>query len=392
MVVEPGPARWPARIGAWVGIGASPAALVMGADLAERSGGSVPLLGVAVGAAAMAALLLVQGQLGLRPPLGEGGPLTVVTGRYLTVSSRTALQVLLSLAMVGWFAFNVGLGGAALGVVLGLPAPWGQVLLATPIAAATAGGLRRWNALAVGTTVASLVLVALVVQRLAPPGLPLQGFSGAVAGEVADAAVFVGYAAVFALRAPDFSDGLGSRRDLHWCVGLLVGSLLVVTLAGAALYRGTGEADVIGAVAEASALGNVLIALAVVAATFTTLHSGSLALSAATRLPVGWSLAVVFVLGTALAALRFDQHLLSWLSVLSVVLPAMIVPLAVSAWRRRHGRPWQPVTGAHWVPGSVAGVLLLAFDQPYAAFAALAVAGVSSWRAGTVAEGADAGR
>lgn len=372
--------RWPSRVGAWLGIGTTPAALVLGAGLADRHGGAVALTGVVLGLALMALMLYGQGLVGLVPPVGEGGTLSAVAPGYLGGWTLPTLHALLAAAMIGWFGFNVGLGGAALAAVTGIADVVGPLLLGCPIVVVTAAGLRRWNVLAVVTTVSALVLVGVIVAQLAPPAAPVEVGSAGPWTWLADAGAFVGYVAVFGLRAPDFSHGLRSRADLRWCVGLLVACTGLLALAGVGLYLGTGTADVVGAIAgsDGSALGNGLIAVAVVAATFTTLYSGSLALRAITPLPPIAAMMAIAVPGLVLAVLRFDRLLLPWLSVLAAVLPPLLVPMAVEAARRRHGAAPRQVVLAMWVPGAAVAAVLTVSGVGVAALAGLAVATAST--------------
>ncbi|MGC4746065.1 hypothetical protein ACLQ28_10440 [Micromonospora sp. DT201] len=92
---------WPAAVGAWLGIGTAPATLVLGAAMAARHGGAVPVAGLLVGAALMAALLWGQGRIGLRRPLGDGQTLTAVLPAYLGDTSRLLLAAVLTVSMVG---------------------------------------------------------------------------------------------------------------------------------------------------------------------------------------------------------------------------------------------------------------------------------------------------
>ena len=372
--------RWPSRVGAWLGIGTSPAALALGAGLAERHGGAVSLVGVALGVLLMAVLLPAQGLIGLRSPIGDGGTLSGVAHRYLGGRTLPALHVLLALTMVGWFGFNVGLGGAAVSAVTGAPAAAGPFLLGVPVVVAAAAGLRIWNVLAVVTTLCALGLVGLVVARLAPPIAPLSIDVGNTRSWLADAGAFVGYIAVFALRAPDFSHGLARRSDLRWCVGLLVVATALVALSGVALFLGTGTADVVGAITggQGAVVGNTLITMAVIAATFTTLYSGSLALRAV--MPIGSAGAMVAIAtpGLVLAVLRFDRLLLPWLSVLAVVLPPLLVPMAIEAARRRRNHQPRRVMFRAWAPAALVGFVLTVRGVGVAALVSLLVAVVST--------------
>jgi cytosine permease len=371
---------WTARVGAFLAIGTSPGALVLGAGLAVRNDGAVPALGLVVGATLMVAMLYGQGLLGVVPPVGEGGTLADAAGGYLGPRTLPMLHGLLAFAMIGWFGFNVGLGGAALASVLRIPPLLGPLLLASPIVLVTIRGRRGWNGLAVVTTLAALALVGLVVAATASGPLPVVLVGPSRVGWLADAGALIGYVSVFSLRAPDFSQGLATRGDLARCVAALVGSTVVVALAGASLARATGTVDVVAAVSgvSASALGNLLVAVAVVAATFTTLHSGSLAL----RAVVGWhprtAILAIALPGIGLAILRFDRYLVSWLELLAVLLPPLAVPMIVEAARRRRGGDARPVTAASWLPGALIGGVAGALGSPVAPVLGLAVAGVAT--------------
>lgn len=127
--------RWTARAGAWLGIGTSPAALVLGAGLADRHHEAPAAVGVVVGAALMGALLYANGVSGLPSRQGEGQSLTEMTAELLDRRDQFALNGLLVVAMIGWFGFSIGVGGAALNSVLGASGPVGQLLLAAPLQA-----------------------------------------------------------------------------------------------------------------------------------------------------------------------------------------------------------------------------------------------------------------
>jgi purine-cytosine permease-like protein len=363
-----------------LGIGTSPAALALGAGLAERHGGAVGVVGIALGLLLMAVLLQAQGLIGLAPPIGEGGTLSGVAHRYLAGRTLPVLHVLLALTMVGWFGFNVGLGGAALSAVTGVPAAAGPLLLGGSVVAAAAGGLRIWNMLAVITTLCALALVGLIVVQLAPPESPLSAQVGSTQSWLTDAAAFVGYVAVFGLRAPDFSHGLTRRRDLRLCVGALVIATALVAVAGMVLFRGTGTADVVGAITggRGAVVGNTLVTVAVVAATLTTLYSGSLALQEVVSVGPVWAMVAIATPGLVLAVLRFDRLLLPWLSLLAVVLPPLLVAMAIEAARRRRNHPPRLVMLATWAPAAVVGVLLTLRGVGFAALVGLVVAIVST--------------
>ncbi|MEU4397570.1 hypothetical protein [Micromonospora orduensis] len=374
--------RWPAAVGAWLGIGTAPATLVLGAAMAARHGGAVPAAGLLLGGALMAALLWGQGRIGLRRPLGDGGTLTAVLPAYLGDASRVLLAAVLAVTMVGWNGFNVGLGGASVAALTHLPAWTGPALLEVAVLAVSWAPARFGNRIAVFTTLSAVVLVGWCLTVLPPPGAPVR----LGAGGLADASALIGYASVFALRAPDFSAGLVRRRDLAWCVGLLIGPALLGVLAGAGLWLRTGSADVVALLAAGSGLAayaNLFVAVAVFAAALTTTYSGALALRGlAPRFPARTAMLLVAVLGGALAVARFDRLVLPWLTLLAAALPVLVVPMATEAAARRRGRAARTVPAWCWVPPAVLAVTCALAGVDSAPLLGLLLAGACTvlWR------------
>ncbi|GLZ13026.1 hypothetical protein Acsp04_32610 [Actinomadura sp. NBRC 104425] len=366
---------WRSAAGAWLGIGTAPGALVLGAQIGGRHDGVLPVLVLAAGGAVMALLLAAGGRLGLRPPRGDGVAVAALMPRYLPGPAERMLTGLLAVAMVGWFGFNVGLGGAALGELTGLADPVGVALLAVPLVTVLLGGSGRWNAVAVGTTLTAIALVAIVAVRLAPPDPPVAwSRAGPPVTLATDLAGYVGYVSVFAVRAPDFTVGLRDRRDLAWCVGLLVVPALAASVVGAGLAASSGSTDVVAVLAGPHGLpvANLFVAASVIAPTLATVHSGVFAVRRfAPPLPHAAAVLAIAVPGSVLAALRVDQMLLSWLTLLAAALPALIPPLAAEAARRRRGRPARPVSTWLWAPAAGAALVLT-----LAGFAAAAPAGL----------------
>lgn len=369
------PRRWWSTAGAWLGIGTSPAALVLGAGLAERHDGPVPVIVPLIGALLMALLLTGQGFLGLRPPYGEGRRLGEVAAAYLEPRSQAAVGWLVALGMVGWLGFNAGLGGAALATLVDLPTWTGVLLLGLVLLGAGQGGLRSWNLLAVLTTASALLLVAVVAAHAGGSGTPVAVEADSVGSMTAGIATFVGYASVFALRAPDFTAGLPGRLDLAISVTLLVVPTLLVAAAGSLLWQATGSTDLVTEL-ERSVAGNALVVAAVVAASLTSLHSGSLALSGVTRLPERPAVGVIAGCGLTLAVVGFHRLLVPWLVVLAAALPPLVVAMGAEAWRRRGGRPPRRVSGASWLPAAALALALTAAGVRSAALIGLAVAAV----------------
>jgi hypothetical protein len=264
--------------------------------------------------------------------------------------------------MIGWNGFNVGLGGASLATVTGLPGPVGAFVLGAPVFAVSFASPRLGNRISVLTTLCAIALVAFCVSRLSPSSTPVVPGVDSAAAIAADIAVLGGYIAVFAVRAPDFTHGLARRRDLAWCVGLLVIPALCVAVAGIGIWLRTGNSDVVAVLARSegiAAYGNLFVTLAVFTPALTTTYSGALAIrSVLPRLGSAWGMLAVAVLGGFLAVARFDTYLLPWLAVLAAVLPPLIVPMATEATRRRRGLPSRPVPAWTWMPAGALATIL----------------------------------
>lgn len=362
-----------------MGIGASPAALVLGAELAARHAGPIPLWTLLLGLGLVAALAWGQGSLGMAPPRGDGLPFGEVVKRYLAPGSSTAVNALLALAMVGWFGFNVALGGAALAALLGVGHLAGVAVCAGVVLVGYRGGSRRWNLVAVVTTSSSLLLAGLVVAVLTGPTSPVGLRPPSLELGLADLGSAAGYIAVFATRAPDFTTGLARPGDLYRCVLLLVTPLAAMVLAGAVLHLGSGITDVVATLTTRGlALGNALVAAAVIAPTFTTLHSGSLAFRSLFGLGGRMGEVAVFAAGTVLAATGFHRHLLAWLALLAATLPVLIVPMALEARRRRRRVPPRRIPLWVWLPAGAVGLTLTVLGARWGPVTGLAVALVVS--------------
>ena len=177
------------------------------------------------------------------------------------------------------------------------------------------------------------------------------------------------------MRAPDFTAGFGSRKDLLISDLLLCVPVVLIVLAGVGLQLGTGSSDLVSILAEPGglAVGNLLVFLAVIAPTFTILYSGAPALKAAIGLNETTSMYVISAVGLILAIARFDLLLLNWLGILAALLPPLVVPLAAEASRRRRGLKPYLVTFWLWLPGAFVSVLLTILEQPMAALIGLMV-------------------
>lgn len=372
------PRRWTDVLGAWLGIGTAPGALIVGAGLASRYDGPVPLLSILVSFVAMFAVLWFPGLIGVAPPVGEGLRFTEFAPKYFKPGMIRVLGALIAIGMTGWFGFNVGLGGAALSALLNLPAFVGPLLIGITVLVFSLKGIKSWNGLAAITTLAVIVLVFLVMKRYTAPAMPFTLAFDNPYFMAVDIATFVGYVAVFSVRAPDFTAGFASRKDLVISVLLLCTPAVLISLAGIGLQQGTGSTDLVAILAQPGglAIGNLLIFLAVIAPSLTILYSGAPALQAAIGLDETISMYVITAVGLVLAITRFDLLLINWLGLLAALLPPLIVPLAVEATRRRSGKGSHLVTIWLWLPGASVSVLLTILRHPLAALIGLAVSTV----------------
>ncbi|MFV0495563.1 hypothetical protein [Mycobacterium sp.] len=347
---------WVGRLGPWIGIGTSPAALMAGGGLsAGHDAGTV--IGVTlVGVALLTLIAVAQGMLGVhtRSPLG------VVMARALPgrIAGRVA-TVLMLVMMIGWFGVNVDVGGTALARLLVVPATLGWVVLGGVAVAATLRGLGTlsWTALLTGTATVLLAGwgLALAAER-APLGLGSTGGGASEVGILTGVSLVVGYGAAFALRTPDFTFDLARRRQVVWCGVLGLGvPLLVFATAGAALQASTGHwniADVLSDLGTPAA-GQAFVALGFLGSVLTNLHSGRLAFAAATGWGATVGLWVVTATGLALAASGFGARMIDYMVVLAIVVPGLIVVCVASAvgLNGRHG-------GTIWGLSTLAGAAM----------------------------------
>ncbi len=368
--------RWRLTAGAWLGVGTSPGALLLGVGIAARYGGAVPLFSLVLSFLVMFLILWFQGLIGLAPPIGEGKNLTQLAPLYLGATMQRVLGAVIAIGMIGWFGFNVGLGAAAFGALANLPQWATTLMLGVPVLILALLGIRSWNWLAAVTTVSVLVLVALVTLELSDRTSPLTLRIGSPANFVADVAVFLGYVSVFSLRTPDFTSRLKTRKDLFISILLLIVPLIAIALAGVGMQQGTGSTELVETLAgpEGMAIGNLLITLSVIAPTFTTFFSGAPGLKAAVGMDEKVAMFVIGITGMALSAARFDLYLLPWLSILGSVLPPFVVPLAVEATMRRRNHPPCLIPWWVWLPGAVAAVILTVGGQSLAPMIGMLVA------------------
>jgi hypothetical protein len=371
---------WTRYVGAWLAIGCSPGALVLGGQLVDRRDGALPVLWLALGMLLMAALLGAQALLGLRPPLGHGTTFAEMSRSYLPTGARAAVGVLITCGMVGWTGFSIGIGAESLSRITGASHIACAGGLGAVVLVLATRDVRRWNVVAVGTTLGTLALSPLLLASLDRMTVPVTLTTGGGGEGVVVLAAFVGYVAVFMVRSPDFSAGLEHRSDLAMCVAALVVPAVVLLLIGATMRLSIADAadatlaglpDVrVGSLP----VGDLMVVLAVMAPAISSAFSGGLALHAFTGAPLAAAKASVAGVGIVLGMLEFHLQLVDWLALLAGVAPPVAVPFWLEAARRRRGRAASSIPSWTWVPPALGGGLLIVGGVTSAPLIALAAA------------------
>ena len=382
---------WLRRLGPWVGIGTSPAALMMGGGVGEGLRGGELVAGLIVGTALLTTLAAGQGILGQRTrlplasltagPLGEAG------------SRRTASLVMLAM-MLGWFGVNVGVAGVALGRLIGVPDLAGIVLFAVVMLAVVGYGLGAlsWSALLAGLATTGLAVYGLRLAFDEHDATLSGGFAGGEPiGFLPAVALVVGYGAAFSLRTPDFTHDLARTRHVVWCAlaGLAV-PVLAFGLAGATLQAATGTWDLADVLRDLGSptIAYLFVALGFTGSVLTNIWSGALSLAdAAPRVSHRAALVAVAVAGTALAAGGFADLMLPWLTVMALAAPGLVVVCAIHVVRGGEPRAgWGAAGLGAWGAGFASGLALDLAGSPLALPAAAIVPALAYWLLGRPGE------
>lgn len=331
------PNGWLARIGPWVGIGTSPAALMTGGGVGAGLRGADMVLALVVGVALLTGLAVGQGVLGQRTGLTLGA---LTSGPLGQVGSRRTASVVMVVMMVGWFGVNAGVAGAALGRLLGVPEPLGIVAFATAMLGVARLGLGAlsWTALVAGIATTVLAVYGL---RLAFAERAVT-LSGGEAGShptslATGVLLVVGFGAAFALRTPDFTHDLARTRHVAWCA--LAGLALPLTafaLAGAALHAATGTWDLADVLTRLGSpeVAYLFLTVGFAGSVLTNIWSGGLSLSdVLPRLSTPPAMAAVCAVGILAATGGFAGLMLPWLTVMALAAPGLAAICAVHAWR-----------------------------------------------------------
>jgi cytosine permease len=378
---------WIRRLGPWVGIGTSPAALMTGGGVGEGLRGGRLVAALVLGTALLVTLAVTQGVLGQR----TGRPLGALTAGPLgDRGSRLSASVVMLLMMIGWFGVNVGVAGVAVARLLGVADPVGVALYAVLMLAVVGLGLGAlsWSALAAGAATTALAVYGL---RLAFDDRPFT-LSGGGAGDdpiglAAAVALMVGYGAAFSLRTPDFTHDLARPRQVVWCALTgLAAPVLAFTLAGAALQAATGSwdlADVLRRLGSPEA-AYLFVALGFTGSVLTNIWSGALSLTdALPRVSHRAALIAVACVGAVVAAGGFADLMLPWLTVMALAAPGLVAICVIHAVRgagRVEG--WRAAGLYAWGAGFACGLALHVAGSPIALAAAAALPAAVYWMFG----------
>ncbi len=146
---------WYLRLGAWIGIGTSPGALMAGAGMASVGAPVATVAGIAAGVVLLTTLAVANGVRGqsLRAPTVE------MAQRVFGARVGPAVVAgLITMGVAGWSGVYFGVTGAATAGLLGVPV-WAVCLpLGVGVWVVYRGGFRRWNALVALTGAASVAV------------------------------------------------------------------------------------------------------------------------------------------------------------------------------------------------------------------------------------------
>ena len=379
-----GPDGWLRRLGPWVGIGTSPAALMTGGGVAEGLRGAALVAAIVVGVALLTGLALVQGMLGQR----TGAPLAALTAGPLgREGSRLTASVVMLAMMLGWFGVNAGVAGVALARLLGMPDVAGVILLTLGMLGVVALGLSvlSWSALVAGIATTTLAGYGLHL-ALADHDAALSGGHTATdpIGFLSAVTLMIGYGAAFSLRTPDFTHDLARPRQVVWCALTgLAAPVLAFALAGAVLQAATGQwnlADVLRGLGSSN-VAYLFVAVGFTGSILTNLWSGALSLrDAAPRVTHRAALLTVAAAGAVLAAARFDDLMLSWLTVMALAAPGLVAVCVIHAARRERVEDgWRAAGLGAWGGGFACGLGLHLAGSPLALPAATLVPALVYW-------------
>lgn len=361
-------APWYLRLGAWVGIGTGPGALMSGGGVAEVTGSAWLWVALTVGAVLLTGLAVANAFVGQRRRAATAGLAARAFG------SRGGPRVVSALIAIGtslWTGFYIGVAAGALGYLLNVNAAVAALPVAGALLVIHRSGFERWN-LIVGLTGGAALAVGVLVFFGIPGTAQATGREGAWTSALVGAGVVVAYAAVFSVRVADFTWDARRGRDTLWAALTLLATLTVFLVLGAGIFLRAGSwelADLVNRT-RVPAAGASLLALSIVAPAVSGLHSAALALRHLFDWPERWGAVLSASVGAILGATRFDLRLVAFLDVLGAVVPPVLPVLLLRSDHHRDVHAWLA-----WASGATVGLAALAVDLPAHVLLSIAVSG-----------------
>ena len=280
------------------------------------------------------------------------------------------LSLLMAIGLIGWSGFHGGVSGASTAQLLHLPQWAGAVLIIAPLYLLSIFGINRWAALSWVTTGAALALTIFALTAVDLSARPLIALNQPPTALTLSAllrafSTIIGYATLFSLRTPDFTWDFARQGDVVKVNCFYFVPLLFSLGVGALLYRATGNWNIADVLAQthSAALGHLFLIVAVISPLISGWYSGAFAISHLTGLRPNQSTLFICILGFVLAATRFDQQLLPFLTYLSAGLgPALVLMLLVP---RLKSPPATAYALGAWLAGAVIAVGMRAQGQPF---------------------------
>jgi cytosine permease len=361
---------WYLRLGAWVGIGTGPGALMAGGGIAQVTDSPWRLPSVLLGVLALTSLAVLSANLGRRRGKAAVGLAEQAFGGRWGERLVAACVVA---GVSGWAGLYIGLSAGALHLRWDVNPLATALLLGVGFWMLYRTGFRRWNLMVVLTGAAALAVAVLVSSSVVADPAPREaatfpGPEGALFG----AGIVVAYAAVFALRAPDFTWDAQRGADVVRAGLVMAATLLMFLAIGVGIYAEAGSWDLSDLVNRTTAptLGALLLLLSAIAPTVSGLHSGALGIRRLAGWPQPLGAAAIALAGAVLGAFRFDLLLIPFLGVLGAVMPPVLGVVLLRTARNRDWHAW-----AAWLAGSAAALALLARGYPAHVLAGIAVSG-----------------
>jgi hypothetical protein len=330
-----------------------------GGGVAELVPHGLLWVSLVAGAASLTALAVAQAFVGQR----RNAATVALTARAF--GGQAGPRLAAGMIVIGatlWAGFYVGVASGAVGYLARAPAAWAAPLVALGVWVVHRSGFRRWNVFVALTGVAALVVGVLVFVGVPVASTPPPAVQGGWPAVLIGAGAVVSYAAVFSVRVPDFAWDAPRRRDVVFCGGTLLATLLVFLGLGAGVYLRAGSWELADLVTQTRLpiAGAALLLLSVVAPTVSGMHSTALAVEQVAGWAHRWTTALVAVVATVLGATRFDLQLLPFLDLLGALVPPLLPVLLLDPGGRR-GRAW--AWGA-WLSGAVLAATMLVAGMP----------------------------